>query len=101
MCKLAKSKNFHGNRRLLLVIYFTFLSLSTDLCYFERNKPSSVKISRNPFQQNWIAFHSLRPELFVKPKVVDFPNSDLPKAGQHNAYCEVSLFKPLLVWRVT
>jgi len=37
---------------------------------------------------NWIAFNSLPSELSAKQKFVDFPNSDLPKAGYHNAYCE-------------
>lgn len=55
----------------------------------------------NCSQQNWIAFNSLPSKLLAKQKFVDFPNNDLPKAGYHNAYCEVNHFKPLLVQHVT
>ena len=51
----------------------------------------------NYFQQNWIAYNSLPSELSAKEKFVDFPNSNLPKAGYHNAYCEVIHFKTLHV----
>ena len=42
------------------------------------------------FQQNWFAFETLPLKLFAKQHYVDFPNTELPKAGYHNAYCEVS-----------
>ncbi|KAJ7393392.1 hypothetical protein OS493_006364 [Desmophyllum pertusum] len=41
---------------------------------------------------NWIAFKSLPSKLLARQKFIDFPNSDLPQAGYHNAYCETVPF---------